>query len=145
MSDRIFGAIMIAVALAFIASATQIQVGFLTDPLGPKAFPMLVGGIAALCAAFIVFKPDPEPEWPQLSVLGKLALACVVMIAFAYTLRPLGFLIPTAIAATILSYQIRAQVLPAILTGLGLSVGLFVVFKFALGLGLFAFPKFVTG
>ena len=53
----------------------------------------------------------------------------------------MGFVVPTAIAAAILSYQISPRKLPAALAGLGLSIGLFVLFKYALGLGLVAFPK----
>jgi len=60
-----------------------------------------------------------------------------VLVGYAYTLKPLGFLIPTAIASGILSYQIGHKLKAAIVTGLGLSVGLFVIFKYALGLGLF--------
>ena len=40
MSDRLFGLVIIAVALGFIASAAQIQQSFLTDPVGPKTFPI---------------------------------------------------------------------------------------------------------
>lgn len=144
-SDRIFGLIVTLVALAYAASATQIQTSFLTDPVGPKTFPILVGAVAAISGMFVVFRPDPDPEWPTLPTLGALALAVGVLVAYAYTLRPLGFLIPTAVAASILSYQIRPRVVPAALSGIGLSVGLFVVFRYALGLGLVAFSKGLTG
>ena len=50
-------------------------------------------------------------------------------------ITPLGFLLPTAIAAGIISYQISPKAIPAILSGIGLSFGLFVLFKYALGLG----------
>ena len=64
---------------------------------------------------------------------------------YAYALKPLGFLMPTAIAAAVLSYQISPKPMPAVLTGLGLSVGLFVIFKYALGLSLFALPRSLMG
>ena len=144
-SDRIFGLVVTLVALAYAASATQIQTSFLTDPVGPKTFPILVGGVAALCGIIMVFRPDPDPEWPALRTLGALALAVGVLVAYAYALRPLGFLIPTAIAASILSYQISPRPIPAVLSGLGLSIGLFVIFRYALGLGLVAFSRGLTG
>ena len=144
-SDRIFGLVVTLVALAYVASATQIQTSFLTDPVGPKTFPILVGAVAALCGMIVVFRPDPDPAWPKVRTLGALALAVGVLVAYAYALRPLGFLIPTAIAASILSYQISPRPVPAILSGIGLSVGLFVIFRYALGLGLVAFSKGLTG
>ena len=113
----------------------------MADPVGSKTFPMIIGAVAVLCGGVIVFRPDTEPEWPVLRTLLSLGLSLLVLVVFALTLRPLGFLIPTAIAAGLLSYQITPKKWAAALTGLGLSVGLFVLFKYLLGLGLQPFPK----
>ncbi len=144
-SDRIFGLVVTLVALAYIASATQIQTSFLADPVGPKMFPILVGTVAVISGMVLIFRPDPDPDWPATKTLGSLALAVIVLVGYAYALKPLGFLIPTAITASILSYQIQPRSRHAILAGVGLSVGLFLIFKFALGLGLVAFPKGMIG
>lgn len=144
-SDRIFGLIAAVVALAYIASATQIKTGFMTDPVGPKGFPLLVGAVAAVCAMFMVFKPDDNPTWPGLRTLGSLLLSVIVLVCYAYALKPLGFLVPTALAAGILSYQITPGIKSAFAAGVGLSVTLFAIFKYALGLGLYAFPKWLIG
>ena len=48
MSDRIFGLIIAVVALAFFASATQLEQPFFADPLGPKAFPYLISVVPML-------------------------------------------------------------------------------------------------
>ncbi|MEH0072322.1 hypothetical protein V6L77_21940 [Pannonibacter sp. Pt2-lr] len=37
--DRIFGLVMIIVALGYLLSATQIETSFLSDPIGPRVFP----------------------------------------------------------------------------------------------------------
>lgn len=141
MSDRIFGLVLIAVALAFSVSATGIQEGFMSDPVGPKTFPFLISGIISLCALVLIFRPDPEPSWPPLGTALKIGLAVVVLVGYAYALKPMGFLLPTAICAGLISYQIHPRTLTATLTGVGLSVGLFVIFKFGLGLSLFAVPR----
>ena len=141
MSDRIFGLIVVLVALGYGLSAANIQESFLSDPMGPKAFPYLIAAVCAICGGFMVLRPDPEPEWPSWAVTGKIAFAVLVLVAYAELLRPLGFLLPTAIAAAVVSYLIRPRAMPAALTGVGLSVGLFVVFKYGLGLGLFAVPR----
>lgn len=144
-SDRIFGAVVTLVALAYIASATQIQSSFMADPVGPRTFPILIGSVAALCGIIVAVKPDPDPDWPMLATFGSLAVAVLVLVGYAYALKPLGFLIPTAITASILSYQIEPRAGRAVLAGIGLSIGLFLIFKFALGLGLVPFPKSLTG
>jgi putative tricarboxylic transport membrane protein len=144
-SDRIFGLVVTLTALAYIASATQIQTSFLADPVGPKMFPILVGSVAILCGVILMLRPDPDPDWPAIRTLLALAVTVIVLVAYAYSLKPLGFLIPTAITASILSYQIEPRANRAVFAGISLSVGLFVIFKFALGLGLFAFPKGLIG
>ncbi|MBC7143583.1 MAG: tripartite tricarboxylate transporter TctB family protein [Rhodobacteraceae bacterium] len=144
-TDRIFGVVVILVALAFIVSAYNLPAGNIFDKLGPKAFPIIVGIGMILSAAMLVIKPDPEPDWPALPTLLALGLATVVLVGYAYALKPLGFLLPTAIAAAILSYQITPKRVPAMLTGLGLSVALFVIFKYALGLSLLALPRGMMG
>jgi putative tricarboxylic transport membrane protein len=144
-SDRILGLVVVVVALAYLASATQIQSSFFSDPMGPRAFPYLVGGLILLTGLVFILRPDPSPHWPGPRSWAALAIAAAVLVAYAYALKPLGFLVPTAIAGSILSYQIGPRVLPAILAGCGLSVGLFFIFKFLLGLSLFAFPRALMG
>ncbi|PWG17930.1 tripartite tricarboxylate transporter TctB family protein [Salibaculum griseiflavum] len=140
-SDRIFGVVVVLGAFAYIASALQTPTSFMSDPVGPKTFPVLLGAVAGLCGLIMVLKPDEEPDWPDFGAVIALAISVVVLIGYAYALKPLGFLIPTAITAGILSYQITPRPLASALTGLGLSVGLFLLFKYVLGLGLVPFPK----
>jgi len=140
-SDRVFGLVVIMIALAYMASAFQIQTSFMSDPVGSKSFPLLIGAVAVLSGVVMVFRPDEEPDWPEARTLLSLALAVVVMVIYAYTLKPLGFLVPTAVTATILSWQITPRFRAAVIIGLGMSAGLYLLFKYVLGLGLVPFPK----
>lgn len=144
-SDRIFGLVAAVLALAYIVSANQTQISFLTDPVGPKGFPVLIGIIWAISAMFMVLRPDPQPQWPGLRTFAALVFAALILIGYAYALKPLGFLLPTAIVAGILSYQISPNPKNAVLTGVGLSGVLFAIFKYALGLSLVAVPKWLLG
>ncbi len=139
-SDRIFGAVVVLGSLAYVASASQIAAPFFSDPLGSRAFPMAVGIVAAICGAMMVFSPDEDPEWPAMRSLLALAVATVLLVGYAYALRPLGFLLPTAIVSAVLSFQIAGRPVAAVLTGVGLSVGLWLLFRFVLGLSLQGLP-----
>lgn len=141
VSDRLFGAVVILGALVYIASASQIATPFFSDPVGPRAFPIGVGFVAALCGATMVLRPDPDPHWPGLRSAGALAIATLLLIGYAYALKPLGFIIPTAIVSTVLSYQIRPSPRGAVLSGLGLAFGLYILFAEILGLSLAGFPR----
>ena len=145
MSDRITGLILAVLALAFAAGASQLEEPFFADPLGPKAFPLLVSAVAFLAGATMVMRPDAEPAWPGLATLTRLAIATIILVSYAHALKPLGFLLPTAIASAALSYQIRPRAGQSVVIGLALSAGLFVIFKYALGLGLFALPRWLMG
>ena len=144
-SDRIFGLITLITAVAYIAAATQIQTNFFSGEYLPKLFPVMIGVVAAICSLSIMFKPDPDPEWPMSSTWLAMGLAVVVLAFYAVLLKPLGFILPTAIAAGVLSYQISPRRGPAIASGIGLSLGLFVLFKYALGLGNIVAYRVPTG
>jgi putative tricarboxylic transport membrane protein len=143
--DRIFGLVMLVLALGYILSATTIRSSFMSDPVGPRVFPYLVGGVTMLCALMMILRPDPDVDWPVGKTLLNLMLALAALIAYALMIKPLGFIIPTIIVSGILSYQINPKPQLAALTGVGLGVGLFVLFKFILGLGLKGLPPALMG
>lgn len=144
-SDRIFGLVLVVVALAYIASALQIQASFLSDPVGSKTFPILTGSIVAICGVVMILRPDPDPDWPDVRTFLHLGFAALVLVAYAYALKPLGFLLPTALAAGLLAYQITPRAGLSALAGVALSGGLFLVFRYGLGLGLQPFPRDLFG
>ncbi len=141
VADRIFGLVVIVVALGYILSATQIQTSFISDPVGPRVFPYIVAGTAIVCALIMILRPDADGDWPGLGMVLKLAFALVVLVAYALTIKTLGFIVPTILASGIISYMISPRPVPAMFAGLGLGVGLFVLFKMILGLGLVAWPR----
>lgn len=145
MSDRITGLIVVVLALAYFASATTLGEPFFADPLGPKAFPMLIASVGAVCGLVMLLKPDTEPQWPKLTTLFHLAIAVVALVLYAFALKPLGFLASTALAGMAVSYLIEAHPRNAVITGVALSGGLFLIFKFIFGLSLFALPRWLMG
>ena len=144
-SDRIFAAAIALLALGYIWSASDIQVGFLSDPVGSRTFPFLVGGLSLLCALVIFIRPDKDPCWPGKLVIARIAMTLAILYVFAISLRPVGFIIPAALASAAISFQIHPNWKTALMSGLGLSAGLFLVFKYGLGLGLAPFGRLITG
>lgn len=143
--DRIFGLFMIIVALGYILSAMNIQTSFMSDPVGPRVFPYIVAGVVIICALAMMFQPDPDAEWPGLKMFVKLAFATALLVAYAMTIRPLGFILPTVVVSGLLSYMIHPRATTAALSGLGLGIGLYVLFKVILGLGLQGLPRALMG
>lgn len=68
----------------------------------------------------MILRPDAEPEWPQGWTLVSVLICIVLLIIYSYALKPLGFLIPTALVPGAISYQILPKAKLAAVTGVGL-------------------------
>ncbi|CUH82047.1 tripartite tricarboxylate transporter TctB family protein [Tropicibacter naphthalenivorans] len=136
MSDRIFGAVGVLLAIGFAFAALAIEESFLSDAVGPKAFPLIIAAILGLSSAVIALKPDAAPEWPSLPRLAEILAAVVVMVLYAQFLPVVGFVIATAFAATYLTWRLGSGLIASVVTGVGTSLGIYVIFHLVLGLSL---------
>jgi putative tricarboxylic transport membrane protein len=136
VSDRALGAACILLAAFYAYFAAQTPVGFMSDPLGPKAFPYIIAGVLALAGVYPIVRPDPEPDWPTFGRVLEIVFAAAVMVAYTYALPVAGFVVATAVTAGLLSWRLAAKPLAAAIAGIAISVGIYVVFHLALGLTL---------
>lgn len=136
MSDRIFGVVGLLLALGYAWAALLIQESFLSDAVGPKAFPLIIAAVLGLSSLVIILKPDTGPDWPSLGRLVEVAAAVVVMILYAQLLPVIGFVFATALAATYLTWRLGSGPLASVVTGSLTSIGIYAVFHLALGLSL---------
>ncbi|WP_425072428.1 tripartite tricarboxylate transporter TctB family protein [Sagittula sp. S175] len=136
MSDRIFGVFGILLAIGFAISALAIEESFLSDAVGPKAFPLIIAAILGISSAVIALRPDAEPEWPPFARLVEIGASVVVMILYAQLLPVAGFVVATAFAAAYLAWRLGSGPIEAALVGVGTSVGIYVIFHLVLGLSL---------
>ena len=58
------------------------------------------------------------------------------MVAYAELLPEIGFVIATAIAAAFLSWRLGAGPIQAVIAGIAISAGIYVIFHLILGLSL---------
>ena len=136
MSDRIFGVVGLLLAIGYVFAALAIEESFLSDAVGPKAFPLLLAAVLGMSSLVIALRPDAEPDWPALGRLAEIAAAVVVMILYAQMLPVAGFVLATAFAAGYLAWRLGSGPIEAVLTGVGTSVGIYVIFHLVLGLSL---------
>lgn len=136
MSDRILGGIGLLLAAFYIWQAQLIQLSFISDPVGPRSFPTIIGALLGLSSLAILIRPDAEPHWPAFGRLAEIAASVAVLTAYAVLLPDLGFLIATTLAAAYLGWRLGTAPLWAFVTGLGTAVGIYVVFNLILGLSL---------
>ncbi len=136
MSDRIFGAVGLVLALGYAWAALVIEESFLSDAVGPKAFPLIISVVLGLSSVAIFLKPDAAPDWPSLPRLLEVGAAVLVMILYAMLLPEAGFLAATAVAASYLTWRLGTAPLSSLVSGCVTSVGIYAVFHLVLGLSL---------
>jgi putative tricarboxylic transport membrane protein len=141
LSDRIAGAIFLALAIAYWVMTGDYAVSY-GDPAGPTLFPRIVAVPFGLFAIFLIIKPDLDPvwfRWPH--VTGQIATILVLLI-YPLVLEPMGFPLATFIGTTLLARFLGATWLQAAISGLVTGVGLFVLFDIIFGLPLPLMPSF---
>ncbi len=136
MSDRIFAVVVLLFAALMAWAGTQIQESFIQDPLGPKAFPLLISGLMAVSGLVMFFKPDAEPHWPGLFKVLELMVTAAVLVIYAYALPVAGFVASTAVTTSFLSWRLGATWRQALMGGVLISLGIYVVFQHALSINL---------
>jgi putative tricarboxylic transport membrane protein len=136
MGDRTLGVVGLLLSAFYIWQATRIELSFITDPVGPRAFPILIGLMLAVASLVIVLRPDAAPAWPEAARLIEIGLAAAVMVAYTYALPAFGFIIATALASGYLCWRLGTAPVASALTGIGIALGIYLVFHSILGLSL---------
>jgi putative tricarboxylic transport membrane protein len=136
MTDRITGVLLFALAVAFGLHARSFHTNFLTDPLGPQAWPMMLGGILALFSIYLIVKPQHGAAWPKRIVLLRQFVLVIALVGYALLLDPIGFLAATVLIVGFMALLLGARWWQAGITGLASSVALYLLFNSLLGLPL---------
>ena len=136
MTDRVTGAVLLLVAAVYGFAAWNLETGFGSGVLTPKDFPLLLAGALGAVALGIIFKPDPDAELPGARSWLNLAAISLSFVAYAYLIVPLGFILATALETGFVSQRFGAKLWQAALTGAVVSLAMYVLFVYALGIPL---------
>ncbi|MBM6551967.1 tripartite tricarboxylate transporter TctB family protein [Marinomonas ostreistagni] len=137
MNDRVFGVLLLILAVTYGYEATQFPVPFGgQETVGPETFPILLSILLGIGAIYMIIKPDENAKWPALSMLLELAVVCLVLMAFAFALEYAGFILAATPAVAFLCWRMGATPLKSLLTGVITSVVIYVLFTRVLELAL---------
>ena len=144
-SDRVAGALLVALALLIALESRTFTVGFVTDPLGPKAFPLLAAGLLLVGGVTLLVRPGRFFSWPRAQQLLRVVEGSVCLFAYALLLGTLGFFVTTALVIAAFSLQLGGRLFPTLFTAAGISAALYVLFFYLLDIALPLGSLFVLG
>jgi putative tricarboxylic transport membrane protein len=139
LSDRIAGAILLAVAVWYWVEAGNYTVGF-GDPAGPSLFPRVVAVPTGLLAAVLIARPDPDPVWLRWPHVWRQIATVIILFAYPLLIEPIGFPLSTTLGAALLARILGGGWLQSVIGGLAMGFGLFFLFDGVFGLPLPAGP-----
>src|SRR5210317_2260297 len=80
MNERIFGIFSLIIACSYIYVASLTQLSFISDPVGPKIFPYMIGFFFIISSIFLIIKPELNPKWPSLYRFLEIVFITIVLI-----------------------------------------------------------------
>ncbi len=128
MSDRILGAACVIVGAGMAWAARDYAAPISYEPVGPRAFPMLLAALLAAGGLWLVFKPGGDEPWLHKVPLGPLAFAVVAVFAYAFLFQWLGFTLATVAMAMPVGMAFGGSWMKSLAGGVGLGLLLFLGF-----------------
>jgi putative tricarboxylic transport membrane protein len=128
MSDRALGAACVLASVAMAAAARDYTAAISYEPLGPRAFPLLLAVGLGLSGLWLVFRPTQGTNaFSGIPWLPTLVCAGAI-VAYAALFQLLGFVLATALMTVPVGMAFGGQWRRALGGGVALGLVLFLLF-----------------
>lgn len=128
MNDRILGLGALALAAFMTAAGWGIEAPFAYEPVGPRAFPLLLALIIGLCGLRLVYKGGHQVEANPAGANGRIALMMAFTVAYAFLFQWLGFVIATSLMTVFVGRLFGGSWIKCAIGGVVMSLFFFVLF-----------------
>lgn len=135
-ADRLLGFALIGLAAFAAIHAWQLQIPFSYEPVGPKAFPIVLSIILAALSLVLILRPGENGHWPNKALLAKLLQVLGTLVVYAILFTKLGFIITTFFAVLILARLFDATWRKALLASFLMVLVSYFLFTQGLGISL---------
>jgi putative tricarboxylic transport membrane protein len=133
MSDRILGAACVVASAGMAWAAQNYAAAISYEPVGPRAFPLLLAGLLAIGGAWLVVRPTLRGAIAYRGVpLRATVLAAAGIAVYALLFEWLGFAAATALMAVPLGMVFGGSLRQSLAGGAALGLALFFLFDKAL-------------
>lgn len=125
MSDRVFALVWLALCAVAAGIGWQIEAAFSYEPIGPRAYPLLVIVLMALCAGCLACRRGDRADWPSAATLGRLSSLALLLLAYAAVFEWLGFPLASALLIVGIGRLFGGGWLACLLLGVISGIGLY--------------------
>ncbi|NWB89797.1 tripartite tricarboxylate transporter TctB family protein [Pseudomonas agarici] len=135
--QRIFAFTLLLACAGLALMAWPYQAAFSYEPVGPRAYPLLMLGLMGLALLYMLFRPAPikhNDDEPPLDrqTLTKIGICTALLLVFAGTFEPLGFVLSSILIGVPMARLYGGRWLPSVVIISLMSVGLYLLFDKAL-------------
>lgn len=128
MSDRLLGTLCVLVSAGMAWSARDYAAAFSYEPLGPRAFPLLLAGSLGLCGLWMLLRPSAGSESFRAVPWKSTSLCAAAVLAYALLFQWLGFALATALMALPVGMAFGGSWKQSLAGGVALGLLLFLLF-----------------
>ncbi len=127
-SDRILGAVCLvaAVAMAIAAQGYAAQISY--EPVGPRAFPMVLAVLIGLAGAWLVIRPSDHSAAIAAGRATALVACAIATLLYTLLFQWLGFTLATALMAVPVGIAFGGNWRQSLIGGIGLGLGFYLLF-----------------
>ncbi|MGG7650292.1 putative tricarboxylic transport membrane protein [Pseudomonas frederiksbergensis] len=131
--QRIFASALLLVCVGLALMAWPYQASFSYEPVGPRAFPLLMLGLMGLGLLYMVFRPTPivhSDDDPKLDreTLIKIGICVLLLLVFAGAFEPLGFIVASILIGIPMARLYGGRWLPSTVIISLMAIGLYLLF-----------------
>lgn len=129
MSDRILGAVCVVASAGMAWASSDYAAAISYEPVGPRAFPLLLAGLMAAGGLWLVLRPTLRGAGAFHGVpLKPTALCAAAVLVYALLFELLGFTLATALMAVPVGLAFGGSLKQSFAGGAGLGLVLFFLF-----------------
>ncbi len=128
LNDRSLGIAALLLAAFLTWFGYDLEAPFAYEPVGPRAFPLLIAFIIALCGLRLVIKGgnDAEPNPPGAN--ARISLMVAIVAGYALLFQWLGFVIATTLMTVLVGRLFAGSWVKAGIGGIAMGLGFFLLF-----------------
>lgn len=128
MSDRTLGAACMVVAAGMAWAAHDYAAPISYEPVGPRAFPLMLAGLLGLCGVWMLLRPAPGASPFHGLNWRPVAWVMASLLGYALVFQWLGFTVATALMSVPVGLAFGGSWKQSLAGGLGLGLGLYLLF-----------------